>query len=289
MKISPRTLIAFVLSGTLGFLVAYLLISKTEDSPTTISDSNYPDSEAIESLKKQNRLLESTIIRLKAENRELQARCDELIDVEDNSEEQGVSTQRLKDQWVQEVMNQSDSRRAQQLQSEMTKLQQRYHLTPDQMLQLEPLLNQREQLSKTIMMRHMGLISEEEFKAKLAMQKDFNFDQELTNLLSDEQKQRYLEHQDTQQNIGLNIAAYSFAEQYGITDTERFTPEQQSSIQGLYKQALESSPNLDIPPSIQELDIDIMEKRMLSIGYQELDDDTFRKMYQAIVDHHLNQ
>ena len=289
MKITFRTSAAFILSGGLGFFVAYLLIPQTSEPDPVVSNPSYSESEALDSLKKQNALLEATILKLKEENTKLQEHCEELENTETSDEDRTTSTQSLKNQWIQEIIDQPDPNTVQRFQSEMIELQRRYHLTTDQMLQLEPLLRQREQFSKTIMLRHLGLISEEEFRTRFATLGEFNFDQAVTNLLSEEQKQRYLESRDTQQNIGLNVAAYSFAEQYRITDPERFTPEQQSSIQGLFKKALESAQDLEILPSIQELDIDIMEKRMLSIGYKELDEETFQKMYQAIIDRHENK
>ena len=285
MKISFRASVTFILGGALGFLVAYLSIPRTSEPDATVSNSGYSEPEALDALKEQNSRLEATILQLKAENRKLQERDDELEDAA-SDEDRRTTTQSLKNQWIQEIIDQPDPQTVQRFQSEMAELQQRYHLTADQMLQLEPLLRQRERFSKVIMLRHMGLISEDEFKARFALMQEFNFDQAVTGLLSEEQKQRYLERWDTQQNIGMNVAAYSFAEQYGITNAERFTPEQQSAIQGLFRKALGGSTSIEIPPTIQELDINIVEKKMLSVGYEELDEETFQKMYQAIIDRH---
>ena len=290
MKTTLRTTAGFLIGGALGFVVAYLLVSPvaSSDSTPTLSKPASSDSDVIDSLKKQNALLEATVLRLKAEHEDLQARFHELGNGEATVENPTAVTQHLKEQWVQEIMEQRDPKTAESVQVEIRKLQQRYHLTPDQIMQIEPLLKKRQDISKLVMMEHLGLIGENEYKMRFATATEFNFDEALMNVLTEDQKNLYQDSQEARQNMGVSVVAFSYTEQYNINNPERFTSEQQSTIKGLFEKVLESKSDIEIPPSVQELDIDIMEKRILTIGFQELDEETFQKMYQAIVDHHQN-
>jgi hypothetical protein len=288
MKIGLRTIIiALLLSGFLGYFIAFFSVDREGISSRAIPDTTSLKSDELDSLKKQISELEDTVRKLEKENRELQLLCEE-VEATKALETNSAAVATLRDQWIQEIIDKPGADTIKKFQSELADLQRRFHLTADQMIQLGPLLKQRGQISRMIMLRHIGLISQQDFDSRFAVLKEFNFDQAVANLLSEEQKTLYLDQQNSQRNKGLNIAAYSFAERYNITNSERFSPKQQTSIQNLLKQALVATSDLEIPPSIQELDIDVVEKRMLSLGYEQLDTETFKKMYETLVENHEN-
>jgi hypothetical protein len=288
MKATLRTsAIALLCGGVLGFLIAQLAISRTAEPLRPVPKSDSLQSDEPKSLRSQIAILETTIGRLQEENRILQERCQELEDINELGLDRAAAIENLKAQWVKEIIDRPGDLSGPQ--TRLSSLQRRYHLTADQMLQLRPLVEKQERLSKIFMLRHAGLISEDEFNRQMSEMKAFNFDQEVANLLSEEQKERYLEHQNAQHDRGLNIAAYSFSERYNITNPDRFSQEQQTAIQGLFKRALDAPQDLEIPQSIQDLDINMIEKRMLSLGYEELDAETFEKMYEAFVEYYENR
>ena len=283
MNANFRTpIIALVLGGVLGCLGSYLLVSSTAEPSATEARAETSNSE---SLKDQISLLESSIDSLQDENRRLRDRCRELENPSEPESDRATVMDNLKDEWIQEAIRNIPPSGIKKVAEELAEYQRRYNLTADQMTQLKLLLERREQNRRITMLWQMGMISEEDFRAQSSTLRAFDLDQEVQNLLSDEQKERYLAYQEARQNRNMNIAANVLTERYNIINPERFSTDQQAAIQEVFKRAYRRDSEVKIPASIRDLDIGRVEKRILALGAQELDDETFTKMYESLVEH----
>lgn len=201
------------------------------------------------------------------------------------SEPSEAQLRRLKREWTEGAIYSVDtSRFARRSEREQAHLVESLGLTPDQAMELSRLVDKRDAQRRLMMLRGMGVLTEEESASLFAELEQFDFELTLTSLLSDEQKATREAMEAEQRDRGVERVTEAMANRLGVTGGDRFSADEQIQVQQSIRSALDPDIDLWVPPAIADLPIHELNKRILSVGFQQLDSETFEKLYESVVE-----
>lgn len=272
-----KTFLISILTLLTGVAVGYSIPTFFFPYPKTVTESIQPQIEEHnvmeDNLMKQVRELES-------ENEYLKSHLVEPI----SEELKQTETRELKRQWLNDILNRENTGFGRGSNRTIRRLSKRLNLTPDQFIQLELLMNKRNRQSKIHMMEVLGMVNENDHASLFAEMKDFVFDETLKGILTEQQQMIYKERQNQQQNQGLEIFAMTLSNRYGFNNTAQYSPESQTAIKDVIKQAIDRKTKIEVPDAIRDLELANQEKRVLAIAYRDLDPELFEKIYESIIE-----
>ncbi len=283
------TLVAFFIGGAIGAILPNLISSHTTASLNSSVGSPIEtdlDLTCVSELEKENEALSQ---KLKSLQKELDRVNHNLASINtenvvQNPEPTEAQVRELKKKWIETILSQDDPRFAKRVEREMSRMIQTLGLTPDQATELGLLMEKRDQQRRLMMVRSLGLISEEEYASMFAELGAFDFDLSFSSILSPEQQQGLESVQSEQREQGLEQVSRMMADRLKLNDAERFSSDERVLINDALKVAMDRQVDLQIPPAIRELDINRMDKRILAAAYDQLDSATFEKLYESVVE-----
>jgi len=285
----PAVLTSLLVGGLLGYSLPILTHSGV--SPTKLDSgenalSATADSEMSADLEEENVKLKARLDALERELERRNASFEALVEKTDAQVPEPTEAQlrQLKKEWIENALSgDGDPRSSRRAEREFNQMVQNLGLTPDQAQQLGLLMEKREQQRRLSMMRAIGLISEEEYSSMFAELDAFDFNVALNSILSPDQQSSYQTEQSQQWEQGMERVSRMMSERLNLSD-ERYSEAERASINSAIKTAMNRQAELSIPPAIRELDINKMDKRILAAGFEQLDSDTFEKLYESVVE-----
>ncbi len=221
---------------------------------------------------------------------QLEAQLEQLKQVSENeafveSEPSEAQLRRLKRQWTEGVIFSTESSRfARRSEREQNQLIESLGLTPEQAMELSRLVEKRDAQRRLMMLRGMGVLTEEESSNLFAELEQFDYELALTSLLSEQQKAVREAMEAEQRDRGVERVTEAMANRLGVTGGDRFSADEQIQVQQSIRSALDPDIDLWVPPAIADLPIHELNKRILSAGFQQLDSETFEKLYESVVE-----
>jgi len=290
-KLLPFILIFLFVGGVIGAGILWIYESDTADGIKTFNETDLQQTEegvSVAELEKENAELKLQLEVLKKQLDQLAAKRlsqNAVMQQIVSNEATEAQKRKLKKQWLEDMLSNENTRGfARRSERELNRMIQGLGLTPDQATEVSLLLEKRDEQRKLEMMRSMGLISEEEYNSMFAELSAFNFDLALNSLLSPEQQLGLDSMQSEQRERGSERITQMMASRLNLNDTERFSESERTAISDAIKTAMDRSAQLEVPPAIRELDINRLDKRILAAGYQQLDSESFEKLYQSVVE-----
>ena len=294
-KFLPVILVSFFVGGAVGIGINEIRNAHSSDLEATDGAEQLQPSEnhdALSDLEAENEALKAKLDQLQEELEQLSKAQTEQLEVlmeAESAEPSEAELRKWKKAWLEEMLQApDDSRFGRRSEKELSRLIQSLGLTPEQATEVALLMDKRDQQRKLMMMRTMGLISEEEYNTMFAELSTFDFELAMNSLLSPEQQAGLESMQSDQQARGSERVTQMMANRLNLNDNERFSESERSAISDAIKSAMDRTAEIEIPPAIKELDINRMDKRILAAGYEQLDSEAFEKLYQSVVEENEN-
>jgi vacuolar-type H+-ATPase subunit I/STV1 len=290
----PLVLVAFislVVGGILGAVVPGLFDIdnkhlRSELGAETTDTEQLALLKSLKELEKENSSLLEKIEKLKKElNQARKASSDaEQMLLENEFEPTAAQLRKLKKDWISAALTNSDPRMGRRSERELSRLIQTLGLTPEQATEMAALMDKREQQQRLQMMRMMGLLSEEEYNTMFAELDSFDFKLASELILTDEQKQNLETIESEQRSEGIQRGSQMMADRLNLNEEGKFSENERTSINEAIQSAMDRNVEIEIPPAIQELELNPMDQRILAAGYEQLDTEAFEKLYESVVE-----
>ena len=156
------------------------------------------------------------------------------------------------------------------------------NLTPEQMAIAEQLW-QKHMRQMRLLVQTRGLLTDAEQNELYPGLRDFNFDEELQKILTDTQSNSYGEVRQLERAGIGKIMSGKFFNDYRISDSSGFSNEDRAAIETVIAKVYVQNEQIVIPATIQELNLDTQQKRVLASCYENLPHELFEKIYQQMV------
>ncbi len=289
----PVALLSLVLGGVVGAIALNYLSTDSSKSDTDVTtDDGENESHALDfdKLMEENASLRDKIESLKEqlEHNEDSLDSPEEVLMPVDYEPTEAQLRKLKKQWIEASLEEVDPRFQRRTEKELNRMIQELGLTPEQASEMALIFDKRDQQRQLGMMLSMGLISEEEYKMMFAEMDAFDFGLSVETILSPDQLNVQQSLQEEARASDIERFSHMVSDRLNLNDSERYSEAERDSVNSAITVALNRDAELKIPPAIRDLDLNRVEKRVLAAGYSELDEATFEKLYQSVVEQKEN-
>lgn len=153
------------------------------------------------------------------------------------------------------------------------------NLTSDQ-AQIVGDLQEKLNMKRSIIEAARDIYTEDELRSMYPELMDFDYRNEMRNILSTDQKELIAETQKKAIDQRSTQVSDRLMERYAFSEDGGFTQEQNDQIREALKKT--SSRNLEVPAPIRKLPISQTEKRILAASYENLPPELFEQVYKKI-------